>query len=101
LRKAVREFVALTRQGPTGGYQLTFPDFSALTVQGETLEQARVRAEYALFFHIRRLVAEGQTIPEPLSLEAIMADPQHQGALETTTLAWIEIDDDGDVKGVV
>jgi hypothetical protein len=30
-----------------------------------------------------------------------MDDPRHQGALETTTLTWIEIDDDGDVKGAV
>ena len=86
----MKEFVALIRQEPDGGYQLTFPDLPDVTVQGETLEQARVRAQYALYFHLGGLMAAGEAIPEPLSLEAIEADPRHQGALETTTLAWIE-----------
>jgi predicted RNase H-like HicB family nuclease len=71
---------------------VTFPDLPSVRAAGRTLERARAKAEVALFRHIRRLVAEGQTIPEPLTLEAIEADPRHQGVLETTTLAWIEID---------
>jgi predicted RNase H-like HicB family nuclease len=67
------------------------PDFPTVTVDGKTLEQARIRVEYELFFHIRDLVADGQAIPEPSSQEAVMDDPRHQGALETTILTWIEI----------
>ena len=93
----MREFVALIRQGPDGiYYDVTFPDLPSVRAAGRTLERARAKAEVALFRHIRRLVAEGQTIPEPLSLEAIEADPRHQGVFETTTLAWIEIDGGGD-----
>ena len=92
----MREFVALIRRGADGRYRVLCPDFPTVTVDGKTLEQARIRVEYEVFFHIRDLVADGQTIPEPLGLEAIQADPRHQGALETTTLAWIEFDDDDD-----
>jgi predicted RNase H-like HicB family nuclease len=70
----VREYVALIRQGPDGiYYDVTFPDLPSVRAAGRTLERARAKAEVALFRHIRRLVAEGQTIPEPLSLEAIEA----------------------------
>jgi predicted RNase H-like HicB family nuclease len=96
LGEAVKEFVALVYRGTDGGYRVTIPDFPTLTVAGETLERARVRAQYALFFHIHGLVAEGAHIPQPSSLEVIMADWRHQGALETMILAFIEIDGDGD-----
>jgi predicted RNase H-like HicB family nuclease len=59
--------------GSEGGYHVSFPDFPTIRVEGETLEHTRVRAEYALFFHIRRLVAESEAIPEPSGLEVIMA----------------------------
>jgi predicted RNase H-like HicB family nuclease len=96
--EVMREFVALIQQGPDGGYRVSFPDFPAVVVDGETLERARVRAEYELFCHICRLVAEGETIPEPVGFERIIADPEHQGALENMSVALIEIDDD-DVYG--
>jgi predicted RNase H-like HicB family nuclease len=88
----MREFVALIYQGPEGDYRVSFPDFPTITAAGETLERARAKAEVALFSHIRRLVAEGQIIPGPLSLEAIMADPRHQGALDTMIVELLEID---------
>jgi predicted RNase H-like HicB family nuclease len=94
----MREFVGLICQGPEGGYRVSFPDFPTVTVDGETLEHARVRAEYGLFCHICRLAAEGEAIPEPSGFEGIIADRGHEGALENISVALIEIDDD-DVYG--
>jgi predicted RNase H-like HicB family nuclease len=94
----MREFIALIRQGPDGGYRVSFPDFPAVTVDGGTLEHARVRAEYELFCHICRLAAEGEAIPKPLGFESMIADPEHQGALENISVALIDIEDD-DVCG--
>jgi predicted RNase H-like HicB family nuclease len=88
----MREFVALIRQEPDGSYRVSFPDFPDVTVDGDTLEHARVRAEYELFCHIRRLVADGRAIPEPLGFEAMIADPRNQGALQNMSVALIEFD---------
>jgi hypothetical protein len=43
-------------------------------------------------------MAEGQTIPDPLGLPAIEADPRYRGALKTMIVLLIEIDvnDGGD-----
>jgi predicted RNase H-like HicB family nuclease len=96
---SVREFVAQIRQRSGGGYRVTFPDLPAVAVDGETLEHVRARAEVALLIQLRRMMLKGEAIPEPLSLEAIEADPRHRGALKTTIVALIEIDldDDDDV----
>jgi predicted RNase H-like HicB family nuclease len=100
--EAMREFVAVIHQGTDGAYHVSFPDLPGVMVADEAIEHARIRAEYALFHHIRRRMAEDRAIPEPLSLEAILADPRNRDALQTITpLAFIEIDDDDDVDGEV
>jgi predicted RNase H-like HicB family nuclease len=87
-----REFVALVRHEAGDPYRVSFPDFPSLTVEGVTLDDARANAEWALFAHIRSLAA----IPEPsASLEAVMADPQHQDA-RAVVLSLVEVDDDDD-----
>jgi predicted RNase H-like HicB family nuclease len=95
----MKGFVALVGQGPEGGFCASFPDFPTLTAAGETPEHARTRAQYALFFHVRQLVAQGKAIPEPSSLEAIMDDPWYRSALETMAVALIKIDTNGDDDG--
>ena len=91
----MREFVALIRQGLDGRYRVSCPDFPTVTVDGKTLGQARIRVEYELFFHIRDLVADGQAIPEIVN-RGYYDDPWYQGALETMTVAFVEIDADDD-----
>jgi predicted RNase H-like HicB family nuclease len=88
----VREFVAQIRKRSDGGYRVTFPDLPTVTVDGETLEHVRARAEVALLIQLRRMMLKGQTIPEPLSLRAIEADPRYRGALKTMIVLLIEID---------
>jgi predicted RNase H-like HicB family nuclease len=95
----MKGFVALIGQGPEGGFCASFPDFPTLTAAGETPEHARVRAQYALFYHIRRLVADGKAIPEPSSLEAILDDPWYQNALETMVVTLVEVGANGDDDG--
>jgi predicted RNase H-like HicB family nuclease len=90
----MKEFVALIHHGPDGSYEASFPDLPGVVVPCETLEQARVQAQYTLFFHIHGLVAAGADIPQPSSLEVIMADQRHRDALETMTLPFVEVNDD-------
>ena len=42
------------------------------------MDDARAMAEEALAFHIEGLMADGEAIPEPSSLEEIMADPDNR-----------------------
>jgi predicted RNase H-like HicB family nuclease len=87
--EAMKPFVALIYRGPDGIYRVSVPDFPAITVAGITFDHARVNAEWALFAHIRRLMANGDAIPEPSSLADVIAD---QGA-QVMTLALIEVDE--------
>jgi predicted RNase H-like HicB family nuclease len=91
----MKQFIALIHREPDGGYGVAFPDFPEVTAAGASLDDARADAEWALFRHLDSLVADGQEIPEPSSLETIMSDPRHLGAT-AMTLALVEIDEDDD-----
>jgi retron-type reverse transcriptase len=45
-----------------GSYRLTVADFPTLTVAGETLEHARIRAEYVLLARIKSGRYEAQPV---------------------------------------
>jgi predicted RNase H-like HicB family nuclease len=81
----------LIYRGPDSIYHVSVPDFPAVTAAAATLNHARVNAEWALFAHIRSLLAQGQTIPEPSSLADILCNPRNQSA-QIVTLALIEVD---------
>ena len=68
-------YLALIHKDPDSDYGVSFPDFPGLATAGHTLDEARVMAEEALAFHIEGMVEDGDVIPEPSTLEAVMADP--------------------------
>ena len=82
----MKEFIALIHRNADGTYRVSFPDFPEVMAVGQTLDEARLDAQWALLAHLRRL-AEREEIPEPSSLEAIMADPRHLGSLSISTVA--------------
>jgi predicted RNase H-like HicB family nuclease len=45
------------------------------------LDDARKMAEEALTFHVEGLVEDGETIPEPSTLEEIMSDPDNRSGV--------------------
>src|SRR3954452_17047327 len=74
----MRQYIGLIRKEPRSDYGVSFPDFPGVVTAGTTLDDARVMAEEALGFHVEGLVADGEAIPEPSSLKAIMADPENR-----------------------
>lgn len=58
-------------------YGVSFPDFPGVVTAGTSLDDARAMAEEALAFHIEGLVADGEAISEPSSLQAVMSDPEN------------------------
>ena len=74
-------YVALLRKEADSDFGVDFPDFPGCVTAGVTLEDARRMATEALALHIEGMVEDGAAIPEPSSLDAIMADPHHNDAV--------------------
>jgi predicted RNase H-like HicB family nuclease len=68
----MRNYIALIHKDADSDYGVSFPDFPGVVTAGKTLDEARAMAEEALALHIEGLV--GEAIPEPSSLETVMAD---------------------------
>ena len=56
------------------GYGVSFPDFPGCVSVGGTVDDAVRHGSEALAFHVEGLVADGEPIPRPRSIEAIKAD---------------------------
>ena len=74
-------YIALIRKEEGTCFGVDFPDLPGCTSAGDTLDQARHMAAEALALHIEAMRADGDPIPEPSSLEAIMADEFNRGAV--------------------
>lgn len=74
-------YIGLIHKEADSDYGVSFPDFPGLITAGETLDNARQMAEEALAFHVEGLVEDGETIPEPSSLDAIMTEPANREAV--------------------
>src|SRR5712692_2741703 len=74
----MRQYIGLIHKEAGSDYGVSFPDFPGVITAGRTLEEARALAEEALAFHLDGLIADGDPIPEPSSLEAIMAPPENR-----------------------
>ncbi len=72
------QYIGLIHKEADSDYGVSFPDFPGVATAGTTLDEARAMAEEALAFHIEGLVADGEAIPEPSSLEDIMSAPENR-----------------------
>lgn len=72
------KYVALVRKDPTSDFSIDFPDFPGCITVGSTLDEARDMAEEALDFHIDGMLEDGDPIPEPSSIDAILEDPENR-----------------------
>jgi len=83
-------YIALLRRDPGSDFGADFPDFPGCITAGKTLDDARRMAAEALDLHMAGMLADGDPIPEPSSLDAIMADPENRDAtaflVDVTTL---------------
>jgi len=77
----MRSYIALIHKDPHSEFGVWFPDFPGCISAGATLDEARTNAEEALAFHVEGMAEDGDAIPEPSSLEQIMADPENRDAV--------------------
>lgn len=77
----MQNFIGLIHKDPDSDYGVSFPDFPGVATAGTDLDDARRMAEEALAFHVEGMIEDGEAIPEPSSLEAIMSDPENSDAV--------------------
>lgn len=70
----MKQYIGLIHKDAGSDFGVSFPDFPGAVTAGKDLDDARAMAEEALAFHIEGLVEDGEAIPEPSSLEEVMAD---------------------------
>jgi len=72
------QYVGLVHKDAGSDYGVSFPDFPGAVTAGKNLGDARAMAEEALALRIEGLIEDGEAIPEPSTLDAIMADPENR-----------------------
>ena len=71
----MRQYIGIVHKDPSSDFGVSFPDFPGCISAGETLAEAAALAQEALLGHIELMVEDGEPIPEPMTLEAALADP--------------------------
>ena len=74
-------YIGMLRKEKNSDFGVDFPDFPGCVTAGRTLDEARRMAAEALAFHIDGMREDGQDIPPPSSLEAVMAERRNEGAV--------------------
>ncbi|MCA0051464.1 type II toxin-antitoxin system HicB family antitoxin [Mesorhizobium sp. B283B1A] len=74
----MKQYIGLIHKDAGSDFGVSFPDFPGVITAGKDLDDARSMAEEALTLHIEGLVEDGDAIPEPSSLEAVMADADNR-----------------------
>lgn len=74
----MRQYIALIHKDADSDYGVSFPDLPGVITAGSTLDEARAMAVEALAFHLEGMAEDGEAVPEPSSLEDIMADKRNR-----------------------
>jgi predicted RNase H-like HicB family nuclease len=77
----MRSYIALIHKDGTSDYGVSFPDFPGCVSAGSSLEEARANAEEALALHLAGMKEDGDPLPEPSDIEAVMAERENRDAV--------------------
>src|SRR5512146_1819712 len=75
------EYIAYLHKDAKSDYGVSFPDFPGCISAGSTLEEAHRMAAEALSFHFAGMREDGESIPEPSTLDDLHSDPAMKGAV--------------------
>jgi predicted RNase H-like HicB family nuclease len=74
----MRHYIGLIHKTVGSDYGVSFPDLPGCVTAGATLDEAREMAGEALAMHLEGMAEDGDSLPEPSSLDAIMADKENR-----------------------
>ena len=77
----MRPYIALIHKEPNSGFGVSFPDFPGCISVGASMDEARVMAAEALALHLEGLAQDGEAVPEPSSIETVMAERENRDAV--------------------
>ena len=77
----MRPYIALIHKDQGSDFGVSFPDLPGCVTAGKTLDDARELALEALVLHLEGMSEDGEAIPEPSSLEAIMSIRENREAV--------------------
>ncbi len=75
------DYIALIHKDPDSDYGVSFPDFPGCVTAGASLDEARREAGEALALHLEGMAEDGTPVPEPSTLEKIMALRENRDAV--------------------
>ncbi|HXO61401.1 MAG TPA: type II toxin-antitoxin system HicB family antitoxin [Candidatus Acidoferrales bacterium] len=75
------DYIAYLHKDRKSDFGVSFPDFPGCITAGKTLQESRRNAEEALALHISGIIEDGETIPEPSTLDDIAEDPAMKNAV--------------------
>lgn len=76
----MRSYIAILHKDNDSDFGVSFPGFPGCITAGSTLEEAKDMAREVLPFHIEGMLADGDAIPEPMSLDEAMCHDFAAGA---------------------
>lgn len=75
------EYIAYLHKDAKSDYGVSFPDFPGCVTAGSTLEEARRMAAEALALHVAGMREDGESLPDPSTLDELRNDPAMKGAV--------------------
>lgn len=82
-------YIALLRKQGDSDFSVEFPDFPGCVTAGRNLDESQAMAREALQFHIDGMIEDGEAVPDPSSLDDVMADPRSRDAVPVLVPARI------------
>ncbi len=70
-------YIGIVHKDSGSDLSLSFPDFPGCITAGRDMPELQRMAEEALAFHVEGMLEDGEQIPEPSTLEAVMLDPDY------------------------
>jgi predicted RNase H-like HicB family nuclease len=74
-------YVAYLHKDRKSDFGVSFPDFPGCIAASETLEECRRNAREALALHISGMIEDGESIPQPSTLDEIASDSAIKDAM--------------------
>lgn len=84
------EYIAYLHKDRKSDFGVSFPDFPGCVTAGRTLDEARRLAAEALALHIRGMLEDGDTVPEPSTIDDVASDPALKSAVAFLVSSEIE-----------
>ncbi len=73
----MRNYFGLIYQDKDLNYKVSCPNFPEFEASWSDLQEAKNEAEKALEVFLREMIAFGESLPEPITPEALIADPNY------------------------